>query len=59
MAKFLANLKHGALHRDLGIAQSKNIPVSALMAASHSKNPLTRKRANFAISARKWHHGGK
>lgn len=22
----------------------------------HSKNPLTRKRAQFAINARKWHH---
>lgn len=24
---------------------------------SHSKNPVTRKRAIFALNARKWHHG--
>lgn len=24
---------------------------------SHSKNPLTRKRAQFAINAQKWNHG--
>jgi hypothetical protein len=26
---------------------------------AHSKNPLTRKRAQFALNARKFHHGKK
>lgn len=26
---------------------------------THSKNPLTRKRAVFAQNAKKWNHGGK
>jgi hypothetical protein len=26
---------------------------------AHSKNPLTRKRAIFAMNAKKWHHKGK
>ena len=25
----------------------------------HSKNPLTRKRATFAMNAKKWNHKGK
>jgi hypothetical protein len=40
--------KPGALHKELGVPQGKNIPASKLKAAEHSKNPTERKRANLA-----------
>ncbi len=46
----------GALHRTLGVAQGKKIPVSKLRTAAHSKNPTTRKRAQLALNARKFKH---
>lgn len=54
---FLSGLKKGALHKSLGIAGSKKIPAKALAGAADSSSPLMRKRANFAINARKWNHG--
>lgn len=50
-------IKKGALHKQLGISQGKKIPVSTLQKLKNSNNPLTRKRANFALNARKFHHG--
>jgi hypothetical protein len=44
----------GALHKALGVAQDKKIPESKLENATHSKNPLTRKRANLAETLRKF-----
>ena len=52
-------LKKGALHKELGVAKGKKIPVSKIKAAEHSKNPTERKRAQFADNARKWNHKGK
>lgn len=52
----IGKVKKGALHKQLGIAQGKKIPASRLQAAKHSKNALERKRANFAINAKKWKH---
>lgn len=46
----------GLLHKQLGIPAKKGIPLSTLVHAKHSKNAATRKRANFAINARKWSH---
>lgn len=56
--KMKLKLKKGALHRELGVAKDK--PISAFKAAQakNSKNTLTRKRAQFAINARKWKHSG-
>lgn len=48
------HLKKGALHDDLGIPQGQKIPVSKLEAAAESHDPLVRKRAHFALNARKW-----
>jgi hypothetical protein len=45
----------GKLHKALGVGMAKKIPVSKLKAAAHSKSALIRKRANFALNARKWH----
>lgn len=50
------NPKHtGALHKALGVPQDKKIPEEKLEKATHSKNPLTRKRANLAETLRKFH----
>jgi hypothetical protein len=38
----------GALHRQLGIPQGKNIPKGKLAKAEHSSNPLLAKRARLA-----------
>lgn len=43
--------KPGALHETLGVPKDKKIPEAKLNKALHSKNPLTRKRANFAKNA--------
>lgn len=51
---FLSGLKKGALHKSLGVSADKKIPVKALAKAADSSSPLMRKRANFAINARKW-----
>lgn len=42
----------GSLHRTLGIPEGKDIPLKKLEKATHSRNPLTRKRANLAETFR-------
>ena len=56
MGKFLGNLKKGALHRELGVSAKKKIPYQELVKAAHSKNPVLRKRAQFALNAKKFNH---
>ena len=48
------HLKKGALHKQLGVAKDKKIPVSAIRKAAGSSNETLRKRAQFALNARKW-----
>ena len=38
--------------------KGSNIPVSTLQRLKKSKNPTTRKRATFALNARKWRKTG-
>ncbi len=42
----------GALHEALGVPEGKKIPERKLEKAEHSKDPLTRKRANLAETLR-------
>jgi oligoendopeptidase F len=49
----------GKLRKAAGVKKGKKIPVSKLKQMKNSKNPKTRKRANFALNARKWKRGGK
>ena len=42
----------GALHKALGVPEGKKIPEKKLEKAEHSKNSLTRKRANLAETLR-------
>ena len=48
----------GKLRKAAGAKKGKNIPVSKLRAMKKSKNAKTRKRANFALNARKWKKTG-
>lgn len=52
-------LKKGALHKQLGVPQGKKIGHDKLEKALAGGSPLERKRANFALNASKWHHGGR
>lgn len=49
----------GKLRKTAGAKKGKNIPTSKLRQMKKSKNPTTRKRANFALNARKWSKGGR
>ena len=46
--KAIPKSHRGALHRELGIPQSKKIPKSKIKKAEHSKNPILAKRARLA-----------
>lgn len=48
--------RKGLLHKELGVPQGQPIPASKLEAAAHSSNPAERKRAQFAINAKKFNH---
>lgn len=49
----------GKLRKSAKVKKGKKIPVSKLRAMKKSKNPKTRKRATFALNARKWKKGGR
>jgi hypothetical protein len=53
---FLEGLKKGALHKEMGVSEDKNIPEKKLEKAANSDDETLRKRAQFAINAKKWHH---
>jgi oligoendopeptidase F len=44
----------GKLRKSAGAKKGKRIPVAKLRKMKKSKNPKTRKRATFALNARKW-----
>lgn len=45
--------KPGALRKQLGVPEGKDIPAKTLKKATHSSNPLLRKRANLAETLKK------
>lgn len=47
-------IKKGALHKTLGVKPSKKLTTAQLSKAKNSNSPLERKRAQFAINAKKW-----
>lgn len=49
----------GKLRKSAGVKKGNKIPVSKLRQMKKSKNPVTRRRATFALNARKWNKGGK
>jgi oligoendopeptidase F len=46
----------GKLRKSAGVKKGQKIPVKDLQRMKHSKNPKTRRRATFALNARKWKH---
>lgn len=50
----IAPSKQGSLRKATGTKKGKNIPVSTLRRLKNSKSPAMRKKANFALNARKW-----
>lgn len=48
--------RQGLLHQNLGVKQGTKIPVAAMQKAANSDNEALRKRAQFALNARKWNH---
>lgn len=49
----------GKLRKSSGTKKGRKIPVSKLRKMKKSKNAKTRKRATFALNARKWNKGHK
>ena len=49
----------GKLRKTAGVKKGQKIPASKLRKMKKSSNPKTRKRANFALNARKWKKGGR
>jgi oligoendopeptidase F len=49
----------GKLRKAAGTKKGQKIPAKKLQSLAKSKNPTTRKRAQFALNARKWSKGGK
>ena len=48
-----ANIKKGALRKQLGVKKGKKITMAQLNKASKSSNPTTRRRANLAKTFRR------
>lgn len=44
----------GKLRKSAGVKRGQKIPVSKLRQMKRSRNPKTRRRATFALNARKW-----
>lgn len=53
---FLEGLKKGALPEEMGVPEGDKIPAKKLDKAADSDDETLRKRAQFAINAKKWHH---
>lgn len=49
----------GKLRATAGAKKGQKIPASRLRALKKSKNPKTRRRATFALNARKWKKTGR
>ena len=47
----------GKLRKSTGTKKGEKVPVSKLRKLAKSKNPKTRKRAQFALNAKRWGKG--
>lgn len=54
---YIKPANRGKLRKSTGTKKGNKIPVAKLQKMKSSKNPTTRKRANFALAARKWGKG--
>lgn len=53
---YIKPANRGKLRKSTGTKKGKTIPVAKLQKLKRSKDPTTRKRATFALNARKWKH---
>lgn len=51
---YIKPANRGKLRKTAKTKKGKKIPVAKLQQMKRSKNPVTRKRATFALNARKW-----
>ena len=58
MAIHIKPSHEGLLHKDLGIKKGKKIPLKEEEAEKAHGTPAEKKRATFAINARKWNSPG-
>ena len=56
---YIKKKNRGKLRKSTGTKKGQKIPVSKLRRLAKSKNKKTRKRAQFALNARKWNKGGR
>lgn len=56
MAIHIKKANRGKLRKALGATAGQKISSAKLAKATHSKNPVLKKRAVFAQNARKWKH---
>ncbi len=54
---FLKGIKKGALRAEMGVKSGDKIPAKKLDKATHSSNPLLKKRAVLAKNMRSWNKG--
>jgi len=54
---YIKKKNRGKLRAATGTKKGQKIPVSTLRRLKKSKNPKTRRRATFALNARKWKKG--
>lgn len=59
MAIKIKKANRGKLRKATGTKKGNKIPVAKLKKLKNSKNPKTRKRAAFALAAKKFKKGGK
>jgi oligoendopeptidase F len=58
MAIAIKKSNAGKLRKTAKARKGKKIPVAKLQKMKNSKNPTTRKRANFALNSRGWRKTG-
>ena len=58
MAIKIKAANRGKLRKAAGTKKGQKIPASKLKQLANSKNPKTRKRAQFALNAKKWSKKG-
>lgn len=51
------HLRHGGLHRALGVPEDETIPQAKIESAKNSDNPHVQHMANMAATMEGFHHG--
>ena len=59
MAIDIKKASRGKLRKAAGTKKGQKIPVATLKKMKKSKDPKTRKRANFALNAKRWKKRGR